>query len=150
VRQKLAFDDNDYVELLPGEDVDLDFSYLPPEPRKARDLAFKCNGYYITDDLAKATTPPPSEELQQNYPNPFNPQTQIEFSLEEASQVSLVIYNLLGQKVITLVDEMVPKGKRKVHWNGDDESGNKVASGIYFYCLQAGELNEVRNMVMVK
>ena len=150
VSQKLAFDDNDYVELLPGEDIDLDFSYLTPEPGKTRDFVFECNGYYITDNLAKAATPPSSEELQQNYPNPFNPQTQIEFSLAEASKVSLVIYNLLGQKVVTLVDEMLPEGKHKIHWNGMDESGDRMASGIYFYRLQAGEYNEVQKMVMLK
>jgi N-acetylmuramoyl-L-alanine amidase len=150
VSQKLAFDDNDYVELLPGEDIDLDFSYLPSEPGKTRDFVFECNGYYITDNLAKAATPPSSEELQQNYPNPFNPQTQIEFSQAEASKVSLVIYNLLGQKVVTLVDEMLPEGKHKIHWNGMDESGDRVASGIYFYRLQAGEYNEVRKMIMIK
>jgi hypothetical protein len=149
VIQELTFDDNDYVELLPGENIDLSFSYLPPEPSEVRDFVFKCNGHYITENLAKVASPS-FEELQQNYPNPFNPQTQIEFSLTEASKVSLVIYNLLGQKVITLVDEMLPKGKHKVHWNGEDESRNKAASGIYFYRLQTGEYNEVRKMIMLK
>lgn len=150
VAQKLTFDDNDYVELLPGEEIDLSFSHLSIEPGKVRDFVFKSNGYYITDNLAKATTTPSSQELQQNYPNPFNPQTQIEFSLAKPSKVSLVIYNLLGQTVITLLDKTLPPGKHVINWNGGDESGQKVASGIYFYRLQAGEYNEIRKMVIVK
>ena len=85
-----------------------------------------------------------------NCPNPFNPQTQIEFSLAEASQVSLVIYNLLGQRVLTLLDETLPAGKHVTFWNDEDESGQKVASGIYFYRLQTSEFNEVRKMVWMK
>ena len=88
--------------------------------------------------------------LSQNYPNPFNPQTQIEFSLAKASKVCLVIYNLLGQTVITLLDKTLPPGKHVIDWNGGDESGQKVASGIYFYHLQTGEFNEVRKMVLMK
>jgi hypothetical protein len=99
----------------------------------------------ITDE-----TTPSRYALSQNYPNPFNPQTQIKFSLAEASQVSLVIYNLLGQKVVTLLDKTLPPGKHVIDWNGEDESGQKVASGIYFYHLQAGEYDEVRKMVLVK
>lgn len=103
---------------------------------------FKAN---IMSDMTPSTY-----ALSQNHPNPFNPQTQIEFSLAEVSRVSLVIYNLLGQKVITLLDKTLPPGKYVINWNGEDESRQKVASGIYFYRLQAGKYNEARRMTLLK
>jgi hypothetical protein len=88
--------------------------------------------------------------LEQNHPNPFNPETQIRYALPHATQVKLVLYNILGRKVRTLVDEYQPAGYKTVHWDGKDQDGNEVSSGIYFYRLQAGEYNEIRKMVIVK
>ena len=151
VTQALTFDDNDNIELLPDESLDLSFSHLPVEPGKVREYVFKSNGYYITENPAnESASVPSSEELWQNHPNPFNPQTQIEFGLAEASEVSLVIYNLLGQRVINLLNETLPAGQHTVNWNGEDETGQKVASGVYFYRLQAGDYDEVRKMILMK
>jgi flagellar hook assembly protein FlgD len=75
--------------------------------------------------------------LIQNYPNPFNPSTTIEFSLPEVSDVKVVIYNMLGQEVITLVDEQRSAGYHSVIWNANDSNGMKLSSGIYFYELKA-------------
>lgn len=93
---------------------------------------------------------PNSFELSQNYPNPFNPQTVIQYNLPRSCKITLTIYNMLGQKVRTLVDE--PKKARgyKVIWDGEDDIGKEVASGIYFYQLKAGDYTETRKMLLLK
>jgi len=83
--------------------------------------------------------------LQQNRPNPFNPTTDISFALPEASVVRLEIYNVMGQKVSVLVDGRLPAGTHTFTWDG-----SSVASGIYFYRLQAGPVVETRKMVLLK
>ncbi len=88
--------------------------------------------------------------LHQNYPNPFNPDCEISYTLPTDADVSLSIYNLLGQKVRTLVDEYQPAGHKIVHWDGADDNGNKVASGIYFYRLKAGDYTETKKMILMK
>jgi hypothetical protein len=93
---------------------------------------------------------PESFSLIQNYPNPFNPETDISYALPSDCQVKLTIYNLLGQKVKTLVNEPQTAGYKTVHWGGKDEQGNLVASGIYFYKLNAGDYTSTKKMVMTK
>ncbi|HEX7358642.1 MAG TPA: T9SS type A sorting domain-containing protein [Ignavibacteriaceae bacterium] len=84
-------------------------------------------------------------ELQQNYPNPFNPTTQIRFSLAEQSQVTLKVYNILGKEIATLVNDVQSSGVHEVSFDG---SG--LASGVYFYTLQAGKFTETRKMILIK
>jgi len=84
-------------------------------------------------------------ELSQNYPNPFNPSTTIEFSIPEGSQVSLKIYNSLGQEINTLVNRFMEAGVHKINF---DATG--LISGMYFYRLDAGEFNQVRKMTLIK
>jgi hypothetical protein len=93
---------------------------------------------------------PTAFELEQNYPNPFNPQTTIAFSIPQAAHVRLVIFNLLGQRIATLVDDILPPGRREVVWRGQDQNGNEVSSGIYFYHLSADDVTETRKMVLMK
>jgi hypothetical protein len=93
---------------------------------------------------------PESFGLSQNYPNPFNPTTDIDFALPEASNVELSVYNILGQKVITLVNKQMDAGNHKVTWAGVDESGSTVASGVYFYRINAGSFTEVKKMTLLK
>jgi len=93
---------------------------------------------------------PEGFQLLQNYPNPFNPQTEIAYSLPEESYVKLTIYNILGQKVKVLVDEYQSAGTRKVIWDGRDESGESVASGIYLYKLQAEGLVQTKKMILTR
>jgi hypothetical protein len=88
--------------------------------------------------------------LGQNYPNPFNPATVIEFEISQPTKVSLKIYNILGQLVRVLVDEEKPVGIYQAIWDGKDTERKDVASGIYFYRLQAGEFNEVKRMALMK
>ncbi len=89
-------------------------------------------------------------KLYQNYPNPFNPGTYINFILSKNSWVKLEIYNVSGQKIKTLVDNFLVKGQYTIFWNGSDNRGNLVPSGIYFYKLEVGNESEVRKMVLRK
>ena len=93
---------------------------------------------------------PSSFGLSKNYPNPFNPATTIVYSLERRSQVEVAIFNLLGQKIATLVKGEMPAGEHSVVWNGTDLGGNQVASGIYLYQLRAGEFVDSRKMLLLK
>ena len=93
---------------------------------------------------------PSGFRLLQNYPNPFNPSTSIRYELLEAGNVSLTIYNELGQEVITLVNEIQAAGSKSVVWNGRNRSGEKVKSGTYFYELKTGSLIETRKMTFLK
>lgn len=93
---------------------------------------------------------PTSFQLHQNFPNPFNPTTDIQYDLAAESEVSLIVYNLLGQEVATLVQERQPAGAYMVSWNGRDVSGREVPSGIYFYRIQAGTLSDVRKAVLLR
>ena len=97
------------------------------------------------DDRAK----PVSFKLNQNYPNPFNPGTVISYQLPEAVPVRLEIYNSLGQRVRTLVDDLQEAGPHGLVWDGRDDSGRGLASGVYFYRLVAGSFTESRKMVLV-
>jgi hypothetical protein len=96
-------------------------------------------------------TIPQPEIYLTNYPNPFNPTTTISFSVPQTSSfVILSIYNIKGQKVKTLVNEVLPAGKHSVVWNGRDANGKRVGSGIYFYKLKAGNFTKSRKMLLMK
>jgi hypothetical protein len=89
-------------------------------------------------------------DLRQNYPNPFNPNTVIEYALPKSAHVTIEIYNLLGQKVNVLVDEDQKVGRYRVDWDGKDKKGEELASGIYFYRIQAGDFVKCKKMIMLK
>lgn len=93
---------------------------------------------------------PEEFQLLQNYPNPFNPQTEISYNLPEDSHVKLSIYNLLGQTVKILVDEFQGTGSKEVTWDGRNERGESVASGIYLYRLEAGKFTQTKKMSLLK
>ncbi|KPJ64694.1 hypothetical protein AMJ44_12275 [candidate division WOR-1 bacterium DG_54_3] len=88
--------------------------------------------------------------LSQNYPNPFNPQTSIRYALPQDTYVRLVIYNILGHKVKTLVDRHESAGDKTVWWDGKNEKGDQVGSGVYFCRLKADRFSEVKKMFLVK
>jgi len=93
---------------------------------------------------------PQSFSLSQNYPNPFNPTTTIEFKIASASRVSVDIVNMLGQKVRTLVDQDLSAGSYATEWDGVDDFGRKVASGVYLYRMKSGDFAETRKMTLLK
>ncbi|MFH2056347.1 MAG: FlgD immunoglobulin-like domain containing protein [bacterium] len=99
---------------------------------------------------AKLGNLPTTFALQQNVPNPFNPSTTIEFALPEAAAVTLSIYNALGQVVNIIHDRPLEAGIHQVVWDGTDFADNPVASGLYFYRLQAGDFAETRKMLLLK
>jgi len=102
---------------------------------------------YMLGSAYRIDTPIPSTyELAQNYPNPFNAGTQITFGLPTGSDVRIEIYSITGQKVSTLADGYFEAGSYNIIWNGIDEHGQSLASGVYFYRLTAG--SEVRSMKM--
>ena len=108
--------------------------------------------YKGTLDVKDQSTPtrPTFFSLAQNYPNPFNPKTMIRFTLPKDSRVKLEVYNILGQKVKTLVDEKFAARVKEVEWDGKDSKGLEVASGIYFYKIIADSFSDVKKMVMLK
>jgi len=89
-------------------------------------------------------------ELRGNFPNPFNPETTISFSLAKDSNVTIEIFNIRGQKIRTLVSNYYQIGSYNVVWNGRDDNGNQVGSGIYFYRMNTGEYQAVRRMILMK
>jgi len=93
---------------------------------------------------------PTEYALAQNYPNPFNPETEIGLSLPADSHVRLEIFNVLGQKVSTLVDGDMPAGNHTVRWNGTNSDGASVSSGVYFYRIAANSFTETKKMMLLK
>ncbi len=93
---------------------------------------------------------PTQFSLSANYPNPFNPETKIDYSINRSCQVKLEIFNILGQKIKTLVDEHQSVGKKDVVWDGRNENGEQVTSGVYFYRIQAGDYSQTKKMVLMK
>ncbi len=98
-----------------------------------------------TDPVAPKVT-----RLEGNYPNPFNPETMISFATHQSGPVKLSIYNLKGQLVRSLLDSELPAGQHKLVWNGRDNSNNPVASGIYFYRMEAGKYSKTMKMMLIK
>jgi hypothetical protein len=88
--------------------------------------------------------------LYQNYPNPFNPSTAIVFYNPRREQVSITIYNVAGSRVRTLLDSTMPVGKHVIPWDGRNDGGNTVGSGVYYYRLTAGKKTMTRKMVVVR
>jgi len=103
----------------------------------------------VSDELSPVSLPE-KPALAQNYPNPFNPSTEIGFDLPKPSFASLDIYDVLGRKVSTLINENLAAGSKQVQWNGRDNTGAEVASGVYFYRLRIGNHVEVKKMVLLK
>ncbi len=91
-----------------------------------------------------------SFSLYQNYPNPFNPNTTISYQLPVSIEVELTIYNLLGQQITNLVNAKQPAGFYQVEWDGRDDAGREVASGIYLYQLKAGKFVSTRKMLLIQ
>jgi hypothetical protein len=91
-------------------------------------------------------TAPSKFALKSNYPNPVKTSTTIEYELKEARSVTMTVYNTLGQKVATLVDEKQEAGSYAVNW----EAGNQVSSGVYFYRIEAGDFTESKRITVVR
>jgi hypothetical protein len=93
---------------------------------------------------------PSTYGLSQNYPNPYNPTTQIAYQLSQPGVVSLKIYNIKGELVRTLVNEYKPAGNHIAIWDGKDDAGIQLASGIYLYRIQADKFTDSKKMILIK
>ncbi|HVP36399.1 MAG TPA: T9SS type A sorting domain-containing protein [Terriglobales bacterium] len=147
---KELFDiDQEYTTLASGQNIDLSFPVYPPsQPDMVRDFVLQTVGYYIS--LAKPKVIPTSFALLNNYPNPFNPNTTILYALPHETDVKLEVYNILGQRVRVLVNEHQAAGYKTIVWDGRNDKGEAVSTGIYFYRLQAENYINSKKMILMK
>lgn len=118
-------------------------------PGIAQALCFPVKNPYFND--AENDKPVPHTfDLGQNYPNPFNPTTRITYSVARKTNLNISVFNILGQHVATLVDREVDAGPDEVLWDGNDATGDQVASGIYFYKMYTKDFVETRKMVLMR
>jgi hypothetical protein len=108
--------------------------------------------YYLPDPTDVDNHLPIADEviLWDNYPNPFNPVTTIRFDLAEAKNTRLTIYSVEGKQVSRLADSVIEAGMHEVSWRGRDDQGRLVPSGVYFYCLEAGDIHKTKRMVLIR
>jgi hypothetical protein len=97
-----------------------------------------------------STIPQLVTTLYGNYPNPFNPETTIRFELANAGFVTMDIFNQKGQLVKTLLNTELPAGFHQITWNGKDQNGSPVSSGIYYYRMRSGKYSSTRKMILMK
>jgi len=112
------------------------------------DISFLQSPLAIEDEFQDRL--PTAFKVSQNYPNPFNPATTIEYTVPTRSYVTIEIFNLLGQKVRTLIDETKPAGSYEAIWNGTDDNGKPAASGVYLYRYRAGDIDITKKMILLK
>ena len=104
----------------------------------------------VSADEVSGVALPTVFAVEQNYPNPFNPVTIVEYSVPTRARVTIDIFNVLGQKVRTLVDEMKSAGSYRAEWNGADDAGQPVSTGIYLYRFRAGDVVQAKKMLLLK
>lgn len=115
---------------------------------EGKQIVMKMFGSLLGEEPAENV--PTTYELYQNYPNPFNPYTSITFYLPQSGHVTLSVYNIMGQKVAVLLDGYMDKGYGETIWEGLDQSGRPVASGMYFYRLESNELTFTKRMMLLR
>jgi len=133
----------------------LSFEVPPKKDGMTREFIFHTVGHYISsggsppddkgDELAKI-----DKYTFDNFPNPFNPSTTFKFALPQGTEVKLEIYNILGRRVRTVADGYYETGTHRVVWDGKNESGREVASGIYFARFKTADFETSKKMVVVK
>ncbi len=106
--------------------------------------------FTVTPAVASDEDAGASFVLEQNFPNPFNPSTRIPFELTRGGRVALAVYDVAGRRVRAVLDRELPAGLHEAEWDGKDDAGRAVASGVYFYRMRAGAQTETRRMVLVK
>ncbi len=104
----------------------------------------------VTQVAENAAGLPGRFELDPNYPNPFNASTRIRFALPKPERVQVMIYNLLGQRVATVLDRRLPGGRHQVTWDGRNEQGIPVASGVYVFRMEAGDFRKARRLLLLR
>ncbi len=135
------------------KDETLDFSFQPlPETEQgiSRNFIIKATGRYQPDYEIHTDFAPSIASLHQNHPNPFNPQTRITYDLDQSEYVELTVFDVLGHRVRTLVSEQQNAGLFGVVWNGVNDRGRKVASGVYYYRLTTKSFSDTKKMLLIK
>lgn len=121
----------------------------PPYPVESRVLRFDPD-MLVTSVNDSKDNRPIRLRLDQNYPNPFNPTTTIRFTLERSGQVKMILYNVLGEEVVKLLDEHCPAGGTQVRWDGRDSRGRALSSGVYLYRLEFMGRAVTRKMILLR
>jgi hypothetical protein len=145
-----------FFNLAPGDSQQIEYAIIMARGAdyldsvtKLKEKAVAVRNFYFTGELTAIeeleNIRPATFVLEQNYPNPFNPTTKINYELQITNEIDLSVYNVLGQKIATLVSKKQSAGSHQVEW---DASG--FASGVYYYVLKAGEFHQVRKMVLLK
>jgi hypothetical protein len=133
-----------------------DVVYYPADNQEHGTITAESRDWFLNEILWTSTGVAPVDRvdgglvLYQNVPNPFNPSTSIRFTLPEAGDVALVVFDAAGHRVVTLMDGPAPAGMSRVTWNGADGSGLRVSSGVYFCRLETGGRVFTRKLVMLK
>ncbi len=143
----------EYAWFSPGHGYIADITSFGGEedPNFTQAEFFSCLGENLTGVEEKSESQKDFNfTLMQNYPNPFNPRTKIGYYLFEESGVELSIYNALGQKVKTLISQHQTPGGKEVFWDGKDDKGNEVSSGIYFYRLKTKAFCQTKKMLLLR
>ncbi len=136
--------------LQPGDQIGIAVRTETPLDDWGVDLTPRGVLQYATGVAEKVVAAPAQFILEKNYPNPFNPVTTIEFTVPRSAEVVINIYNMLGQKVRTLVDANLSSGKHTAVWNGQSDAGVPLSSGLYFYRLTSGSTVLVKRMMLLK
>jgi hypothetical protein len=123
---------------------------LPPEKGQALIDAANRILAQLSGGVAKRTIVPDNFVLSPSYPNPANPDAQLAYQLPEAGPVSLTVYNILGQPVRALVQGYQEAGYYQVRWNGRDDYGRPVSSGVYLYRLESGAFAQTRRLLLLQ
>jgi len=152
ISQVLASADEQAATLSPGEIIALSFGPIPEAPAgKVPHYVLTFTGRYSNERSTMATgSGSTTFNLAQNVPNPFNEGTLISYSVPQDGHVMLEVYNILGQRVKTLVNGFKSTGPHDVWWDGRDDRGRSVASGIYFYRFTTGKFSESKKMIVIK
>jgi hypothetical protein len=132
------------IVLAGGVQVTMNSAFAAKAPGSAS--AQKANG----NGSESLQAVPEAFALEQNYPNPFNPTTQIRYALPQESHVSLTVYNMLGEEVAQLVNAVQPEGYYEVRWDGRNNRGVAVSTGVYIYRISAGNFVQTMKMVLLK
>jgi hypothetical protein len=137
-----------------GVAVSGSYAYVADGDSGLHILPTQCEDTSIDDVGIGTSLLPRTFRLSQNYPNPFNPSTTISFDLpltaDNKRPVSITIYDIRGRRVRILIDSDLEHGSHKIHWDGRNDRGQSVASGIYLYTLKAGEEKFTRKMTVLK
>ena len=154
-------------EFVPAQDnligATIDNCYFDADWRSDSDFYYKVSAFDVhgNESSYSVLTPanitgvvseklPVSTVVTQNYPNPFNLTTTSIYQVSKITDVELMIFNQLGQKIRTLVDGRQPAGRYKVQWDGRDQSGTAVSSGVYIYRFKAGACIQSRKMILMR